>query len=288
MTHPKSGVALLLWLLQLCPGDGTHCWCTRCMGEEDHPNLISDGDSPAVQLKRLKASVWTCLFHMQHAVFQMDELHPSANECPLFGCTAILHPPPPPLSLALTSQLQLCCVATSTFKKTGLTTWGSDFSTVWPKQFVPQWLSDPNFTQGTTKMLSHQNNKCTCYTITGGLQFRVVVEDNAVVNPKSATATVTVSITRDTSPPRFIQDPYSTTINYDEQVGSSVYLLSATDPDLIVSWLEFSVGVAVSLHSLFAGEYIYITICSLHQGQWEEFLEFGGMLKFEELVPFTP
>ena len=197
-------------------------------------------------------------------------------------------PPPPPLSLALTSQLQLCCVATSTFKKTGLTTWGSDFSTVWPKQFVPQWLSDPNFTQGTTKMLSHQNNKCTCYTITGGLQFRVVVEDNAVVNPKSATATVTVSITRDTSPPRFIQDPYSTTINYDEQVGSSVYLLSATDPDLIVSWLEFSVGVAVSLHSLFAGEYIYITICSLHQGQWEEFLEFGGMLKFEELVPFTP
>ena len=84
-------------------------------------------------------------------------------------------------------------------------------------------------------MLSHQNNKCTYYTITGGLQFRVVVEDNAVVNPKSATATVTVSITRDTSPPRFIQDPYSTTINYDEQVGSAVYLLSATDPDLIVS-----------------------------------------------------
>ena len=57
MTHPKGGVALLLWLLQLCPGDGAHCWCTRCMGEEDHPNLISDGDSPAVQLKRLKASV---------------------------------------------------------------------------------------------------------------------------------------------------------------------------------------------------------------------------------------
>ena len=88
------------------------------------------------------------------------------------------------------------------------------------------------------------------------MQFRVVVEDNAVVNPKSATATVTVSITRDTSPPRFIQDPYSTTINYDEQVGSAVYLLSATDPDLIVSWLEFSVGIAVSSHSLFAGEYV--------------------------------
>ena len=63
----------------------------------------------------------------------------------------------------------------------------------------------------------------------------MVVEDNAVVNPKSATATVTVSITRDTSPPRFIQDPYSVQINYNHGVGNVVYLLSATDPDLIVS-----------------------------------------------------
>ena len=47
---------------------------------------------------------------------------------------------------------------------------------------------------------------------------------------------MTVSITRDTAPPFFIDDPYTANIDYDLGIGGSVYTASATDPDLIVSF----------------------------------------------------
>ncbi|XP_070182127.1 cadherin EGF LAG seven-pass G-type receptor fmi-1-like [Littorina saxatilis] len=65
------------------------------------------------------------------------------------------------------------------------------------------------------------------------IEIPVVVEDNAAVNPKSATATVTIRITGDTNPPRFIDDPYNTLINYTLGVGETVYTANARDEDLL-------------------------------------------------------
>jgi hypothetical protein len=61
------------------------------------------------------------------------------------------------------------------------------------------------------------------------------VDDNAAVDPKFATSNCTIDIVRDNQPPHFINDPYSTTINYNLGVGGSVYTVTATDPDKVVS-----------------------------------------------------
>ena len=47
-----------------------------CMVEGDCPNLISDGlfVCRAIWLKWLSTSGLTCLFQIQHGIFQMDEL----------------------------------------------------------------------------------------------------------------------------------------------------------------------------------------------------------------------
>ncbi|PVD37419.1 hypothetical protein C0Q70_00009 [Pomacea canaliculata] len=63
--------------------------------------------------------------------------------------------------------------------------------------------------------------------------FVVAADDNAAVNPKSASATVIINITRDKQPPNFVADPYVTTVTYDIPVGTSIYQATATDPDLI-------------------------------------------------------
>lgn len=63
----------------------------------------------------------------------------------------------------------------------------------------------------------------------------VAADDNAAVNPKSASATVIINITRDKQPPNFVADPYVTTVTYDIPFGTSIYQATATDPDLIVS-----------------------------------------------------
>ena len=57
------------------------------MVDADCSNLISDGlcVCRAIWLKWLSTSGLTCLFQIQHVIFQMDELHLPANECPLFG-----------------------------------------------------------------------------------------------------------------------------------------------------------------------------------------------------------
>ena len=57
------------------------------MVQEDRTNLISHGSciSVAVRLKRLRPSVSLCPFQIQHAVYQTDELHPPAKECPPAG-----------------------------------------------------------------------------------------------------------------------------------------------------------------------------------------------------------
>ena len=52
-----------------------------CIVEQDHPNLISTG----LWLKWPRASVSTCPFQIQHAIFQADELHPPDSKSPTAG-----------------------------------------------------------------------------------------------------------------------------------------------------------------------------------------------------------
>ena len=59
--------------------------------EDGVPNLISNGScfSITVLCKRLRSSVSTCPFRIQHTTFSADEMHPPANELLPFGLKGI-------------------------------------------------------------------------------------------------------------------------------------------------------------------------------------------------------
>ena len=52
---------------------------------------------------------------------------------------------------------------------------------------------------------------------------------------RTDTATVDVTVTRDTFAPIFVNTPYGTVVPFNAAVGSSVFTVVATDQDLVVS-----------------------------------------------------
>ena len=68
-------------------------------------------------------------------------------------------------------------------------------------------------------------------TPTNQYQFSVEVSDQS--NPvRTATAGVIIDVVRDEQPPRFINEPYSTSIVETREIGSQVYQVTAIDSDL--------------------------------------------------------
>ena len=68
------------------------------------------------------------------------------------------------------------------------------------------------------------------------LQLKVFVRDSGIPT-KSAEQDVTIKVTRDMFAPAFAEDaPYTAeTVNEDQNVGSRVFQLTATDEDIKVS-----------------------------------------------------
>jgi len=61
------------------------------------------------------------------------------------------------------------------------------------------------------------------------------------------TETVTVSVTRNTLPPTFVQRNYTTTILETQRLGDAIITVTATDPDsLFVSQSKHSNGLILS------------------------------------------
>ena len=66
------------------------------------------------------------------------------------------------------------------------------------------------------------------------MQFEVQVSDQS--DPERMdTATVDVTVVRDSFAPRFLSTPYNTVVAFNTAVGSSIFRVSATDDDLVVS-----------------------------------------------------
>ncbi|XP_076458559.1 protocadherin Fat 1-like [Babylonia areolata] len=64
--------------------------------------------------------------------------------------------------------------------------------------------------------------------------FDVLVSDQSDPE-RTDTATVDVTVIRDTFAPRFINVPYSTVVGFNTAVGTSIFRVTATDDDLVVS-----------------------------------------------------
>lgn len=61
-------------------------------------------------------------------------------------------------------------------------------------------------------------------------QFNVIVSDQSQP-AKTDTATVIVSILRDTYAPTFVREPYNTDVSFNAPVGTNIYNVEATDQD---------------------------------------------------------
>ena len=66
------------------------------------------------------------------------------------------------------------------------------------------------------------------------VQFEVLVSDQSDPE-RTDTATVDVTVIRDTFAPRFLSTPYSTIVDFNAVVGSSIFRVTATDDDQVVS-----------------------------------------------------
>lgn len=65
-------------------------------------------------------------------------------------------------------------------------------------------------------------------------QFNVLARDQSSPE-RTATATVIVNIRRSNFPPVFVNTPYFTGVNVGSAIGSTIYTVTATDGDLLVS-----------------------------------------------------
>ena len=61
-----------------------------------------------------------------------------------------------------------------------------------------------------------------------------MIASDGRVNERSDTADVSVRISRDEQPPRFIDEPFMFTVSENTPVNSTFDTISATDPDLQV------------------------------------------------------
>ena len=66
------------------------------------------------------------------------------------------------------------------------------------------------------------------------VQFEVLVSDQSDPE-RTDTATVDVTVIRDTFAPRFLSTPYATVVAFNTAVGTSIFRVSATDDDQVVS-----------------------------------------------------
>ncbi|KAK3745550.1 hypothetical protein RRG08_040225, partial [Elysia crispata] len=65
------------------------------------------------------------------------------------------------------------------------------------------------------------------------VQFNVIVSDQAIVNPKSATATIRIRIVPDAVPQFVNANSYTTTIPFNQPAATSIFRVSATDSDQV-------------------------------------------------------
>ncbi|XP_046583227.1 cadherin-23-like [Haliotis rubra] len=71
-------------------------------------------------------------------------------------------------------------------------------------------------------------------TSTNTRRFEFTVRARDGMNPeRSSTATVIVNVRGDNQPPAFINEPYNSRLNFSDPVGTRVFIVQGTDPDLI-------------------------------------------------------
>ena len=68
------------------------------------------------------------------------------------------------------------------------------------------------------------------------LQFQVVASDLGTPSlTASPSATVVINVQRNRNPPIFVNEPYSTSVNFNAAPGTSVFPVLADDADTVVS-----------------------------------------------------
>lgn len=102
---------------------------------------------------------------------------------------------------------------------------------------------------------------------------------------RTATATVIVNIRRSNFPPVFVNTPYFTGVNVGSAIGSTIYTVTATDGDLLVSitlciFVKYNVCLLIVMYTC---KYLCLWSFILFLLQWDKipYSSFQGSIAYE-------